>query len=87
LMRAAGLETSIIEDGMCCGMAGTFGMKHGPIGRGLSRAMGARLFELFKSSVVEVIVTESSVCTLHIKEGAEMEVLHPLDILYFEKPS
>jgi iron-sulfur cluster protein len=87
LMRAAGLEAEVIEDGMCCGMAGTFGMKHGPIGRGLSKTMGVRLFELFASRGVEAIVTESSVCAIHIEDGAHMKVFHPLDILYFEKPS
>ncbi|MEM0482847.1 MAG: LUD domain-containing protein [Nitrososphaerota archaeon] len=86
-MRAAGLEAVVIEDGMCCGMAGTFGMKHGPIGRGLSKAMGARLFELFTSSGVDAVVTESSVCAIHLAEGTRMKVFHPLDILYFEKPS
>lgn len=87
LMRAASLEATVIEDGMCCGMAGTFGMKHGPIGRELSKAMGKRLFELFQSSGVEAVVTESSVCTIHIREGSGIDVLHPLDILRFEKPS
>lgn len=87
LIRAAGLEAEVIEDGMCCGMAGTFGMKHGPIGRGLSKAMGSRLFELFTSSGVNAIVTESSVCAIHLAEGTRMKVLHPLDILYFEKPN
>lgn len=85
LFQAAGLEAVVVEDGMCCGMAGTFGMKHGPIGCELSKVMGKRLFELFQSSGVEAIVTESSVCTIHLREGAQMEVLHPLDVLYFEK--
>ncbi|GBC71744.1 Lactate utilization protein B [Candidatus Calditenuaceae archaeon HR02] len=87
LMREAGLEAVVIEDGMCCGMGGTFGLKRGPIGRELSKAMGARLFEFFNSGGVETIVTESSVCAIHLAEGANVEVFHPLDILCFEKPS
>ncbi|MEM4590989.1 MAG: LUD domain-containing protein [Nitrososphaerota archaeon] len=85
LMREAGLEAEVIGDGMCCGMAGTFGMKRGEIGRELAKAMGRRLFEMFKSKGLDAIVTESSVCTIHLKEGAQMDVLHPLDILRLDK--
>ncbi len=83
LARAAGLEFEVIEDGMCCGMGGTFGMKGGPVGRGLALAMGGRLFNLFTSSRVDAILTESSVCAIHLREGTGLEVLHPLEVLEF----
>ncbi len=83
LARSAGLEVEVIEDGMCCGMGGTFGMKRGPVGRGLALAMGARLFNLFTQSRVDAILTESSVCAIHLREGTGLEVLHPLEVLEF----
>jgi iron-sulfur cluster protein len=84
LLSSAGAEVEVIGDGMCCGMAGTFGMKAGPIGRGLSLAMGERLFSMFKSRELDAIVTESSVCAIHLKEGTGMRVMHPLELLRFE---
>jgi Fe-S oxidoreductase len=74
----------VIGDGMCCGMAGTFGMKAGPIGRGLSLAMGERLFSMFRSRELDAIVTESSICAIHLKGGTGRRVMHPLELLRFE---
>jgi Fe-S oxidoreductase len=62
-------------------MAGTFGMKHGPLGYDLSQAVGEPLFQLFKDSGVDAIVTESSVCGIHLREGTGMAVYHPLELL------
>ena len=83
LLNAAGAESEVIGDGMCCGMAGTFGMKAGPIGRQLSVAMGERLFSMFRSREIDAIVTESSVCAIHLKAGTGMRVMHPLELLRF----
>ncbi len=83
LLRDAGAEAEVIGDGMCCGMAGTFGMKAGPIGRQLSVAMGERLFSMFRSREIDAIVTESSVCAIHLKAGTGMRVMHPLELLRF----
>lgn len=87
LLRRAGEEAEVVGDGMCCGMAGTFGMKAGPIGRKLSQAMGRRLFDAFRSGGFDAIVTESSVCALHLRSGTGMRVLHPLELLRFEARS
>ncbi len=84
LLSAAGAEAEVVGDGMCCGMAGTFGMKAGPIGRQLSEAMGERLFSMFRSREIDAIVTESSVCAIHLKSGTGMRVMHPLELLRFE---
>jgi L-lactate dehydrogenase complex protein LldF len=85
LSEKAGLDAQLVEDGICCGMAGTFGMKHGPLGRELALAMGNRLFDLFLSSRVDAILTESSVCAIHLREGTGLEVHHPLEVLRFVK--
>lgn len=81
LFRRAGREARLVETGMCCGMGGTFGLKKGPIGAGLSGAMGSWLFRLYKESGVDYIVTESSVCRLQLEEGTGIPVMHPLRAL------
>jgi Fe-S oxidoreductase len=78
-LRQRGAEVEVIETGTCCGMAGTFGLKAGFLGYELSQAVGEPLFLAFKESGVEAIVTESSVCSIHLKEGTGMVVRHPLE--------
>lgn len=81
LLQSLGYDVSLIETGACCGMAGTFGLKAGPLGYDLSMTVGESLFQLFKDSGVEVILTESSVCALQLAEGAGLPVLHPLELI------
>ena len=80
-LRARGAEVALIETGTCCGMAGTFGLKAGPLGYDLSQAVGEPLFKGFRDADVEAIVTESSVCALHLSEGTAHAVWHPLNLL------
>ncbi len=82
-LRRAGYEVQIVQTGSCCGMAGTFGMKHGPIGYDLSVAVGKKLFDLFRESRCGLIATESSVCSMQLTDGLHVRVLHPL---YFVQP-
>jgi len=83
-LEKAGFIVEVIETGTCCGMAGTFGMKHGALGYDLSMAVGERLFELFRKSGVELVASESSLCALQITDGTKLKVLHPL---YFVEPA
>ncbi len=80
-LRRRGAEVELIETGTCCGMAGTFGLKVGLLGYELSQAVGEPLFQAFQEAGVEAIVTESSVCSIHLKEGTGLEVRHPLELL------
>ena len=80
-LKRRGAEIEVVETGTCCGMAGTFGLKKGFLGYELSQAVGEPLFEGFKNADVEAIVTESSVCSIHLREGTGMQVRHPLELL------
>lgn len=80
-LRRRGAECVFVETGTCCGMGGTFGMKAGALGFDLSNAVGQRLFDAFEEAGVEAIVTESSVCALHLTDGTGLDVLHPLSFL------
>jgi iron-sulfur cluster protein len=80
-LKKRGAQIELIETGTCCGMAGTFGLKKGFLGYELSRAVGEPLFEGFKDAGMETIVTESSVCRIHLQEGTGRKVRHPLELL------
>ena len=80
-LKRRGAEIAVVETGTCCGMAGTFGLKKGFLGYELSQAIGEPLFEEFKNAGVKTIVTESSVCSIHLREGTGMQVRHPLELL------
>ena len=75
---AAGYNVQVVENGTCCGMAGTFGMKHGDLGYNLSMEVGDHLFRLFKESGCKLVATESSVCSMQISDGVGVRVVHPL---------
>ena len=81
LLREAGLDVEIRETGMCCGMAGTFGLKKGTLGIELSLAIGEQLFKQFKDNNLDFIVTESSVCKIQLEQGTGLQVFHPLKLL------
>jgi L-lactate dehydrogenase complex protein LldF len=77
-LGAAGYKVQVVENGTCCGMAGTFGMKHGDLGYNLSMEVGDHLFRLLKQSGRKLIATESSVCSMQIADGVGIKVVHPL---------
>ncbi len=77
-LGAAGYKVQVVENGTCCGMAGTFGMKHGDLGYNLSMEVGDHLFRLLKESGRKLVATESSVCSMQIADGASLRVVHPL---------
>ncbi len=80
-LRNRGAEVQVIETGTCCGMAGTFGMKKGNLGYNLSRAVGEPLFKQFLEAEIDAIITESSVCRIHLMDGTGLNVFHPLEII------
>ena len=80
-LRKRGADIELIETGTCCGMGGTFGMKAGALGYDLAQAVGEPLFNLFRESGVEAIVTESSVCAMHLRDGAGLRAYHPLELV------
>jgi glycerol-3-phosphate dehydrogenase subunit C len=81
LLRMTGVDVKVIETGTCCGMGGTFGLKAGVLGYGLSSEVGLPLFELFKKGEIDFGLTESSVCTLQLEQGTSLRFDHPVALL------
>ncbi|MCS7117265.1 MAG: LUD domain-containing protein [Thaumarchaeota archaeon] len=65
----------------CCGMAGTWGMRSGPVGRGLSSEIGRMVTERIRAERPDLVVTESSVCSLQLREFLDVPVLHTVNVL------
>ncbi len=84
-LKRLGAEVQRIETGTCCGMAGTFGLKTGPLGYELANAVGEPLFERFRAAEIDAIVSESSVCAMHLREGTGLPVYHPLELIQLVK--
>lgn len=80
-LERLGAGVTRVETGTCCGMGGTFGLKAGALGYDLAHAVGEPLFEAFKEASVDAIVTESSVCAMHLRGGTGLQVLHPLQTI------
>ncbi|MCC6144082.1 MAG: LUD domain-containing protein [Candidatus Hydrogenedentes bacterium] len=80
-VRRRGGEVEVIESGTCCGMGGTYGMKAGTLGYDLSNAVGEPLFQQFRTAEIAGIITESSVCSMHLRDGTGLPVQHPLMLL------
>jgi Fe-S oxidoreductase len=81
ILQSIGFDVQIVETGTCCGMAGTFGLKQGPLGYDLSTTVGQPLFDLFKATEVDAIITESSVCKMQLEDGTGLKVVHPLELI------
>lgn len=87
-LEKAGYTVKVIETGTCCGMAGTFGLKKGPLGYELSMAVGKPLFDLFNKEgggSLKIIATESSVCSTQLTDGTKCRLVHPLELLTYRK--
>lgn len=80
-LEARGAIIERVESGTCCGMAGTFGLKHGPLGYDLANAVGEPLFGAMRDAKPDAIISESSVCAMHLAEGTGIAVYHPLELL------
>lgn len=69
----------ILNDELCCGLAGTFGYKKEKYA--LSMAIGRRLFTAIKNSECSVVVTDCGMCKVQIQHGTGIEVVHPAQLI------
>ena len=80
-LKHLGAEALVIETGTCCGMGGTYGKKARALGYELANSVGEPLFAMFKEADIDAIVTESSVCRIHLAQGTGLPVFHPLELV------
>jgi glycerol-3-phosphate dehydrogenase subunit C len=66
-------------DRHCCGMAGSYGLKHATFRRSLP--IGDKLFEEIRNTSFDVMTTDCAGCRMQIERGTGMKVLHPIRLL------
>jgi glycerol-3-phosphate dehydrogenase subunit C len=74
-------ELRVVEnDATCCGVAGTYGLKHEKYG--IAMDVGARLFGQVADAGPELAVCDSETCRWHIEKATGVRTVHPIEILH-----
>jgi glycerol-3-phosphate dehydrogenase subunit C len=74
-------ELRVVEnDAVCCGVAGTYGLKHEKYG--IAMDAGARLFGQIADTGPEIAVCDSETCRWHIEKATGVRTVHPIEILH-----
>jgi glycerol-3-phosphate dehydrogenase subunit C len=64
---------------VCCGMAGTYGMKQKNFEK--SMKIAEPMIEVFKTADAEEICTTCGTCQIQIQQGTGKEPVHPMSII------
>jgi glycerol-3-phosphate dehydrogenase subunit C len=78
LHRIPGLRM-ILSESECCGIAGTYGLKHEKFA--VARAVGTGLFKQAAESGTEFVVSDSETCRWWIAQHSGRRVIHPIELL------
>jgi glycerol-3-phosphate dehydrogenase subunit C len=74
-------ELKVIEnDATCCGVAGTYGLKHEKYG--IAMDVGRGLFAQIAEAAPEYAVCDSETCRWHIEAATGVRSVHPIEILH-----
>jgi len=74
-------ELRVIEnDAVCCGVAGTYGLKREKYG--IAMDVGRRLFDQIADATPELAVCDSETCRWHIEEATGVKSVHPIEVLH-----
>jgi glycerol-3-phosphate dehydrogenase subunit C len=78
LRRIPGLRM-ILSESECCGIAGTYGLKHEKFA--VAQAVGAGLFRQAAETGTEFVVSDSETCRWWIAQHSGHRVIHPIELL------
>jgi glycerol-3-phosphate dehydrogenase subunit C len=74
-------ELRVVEnDATCCGVAGTYGLKHEKYG--IAMDVGAGLFGQIAEAGPDLAVCDSETCRWHIEKATGVRTVHPIEILH-----
>jgi glycerol-3-phosphate dehydrogenase subunit C len=74
-------ELRVVEnDATCCGVAGTYGLKHEKYE--IAMDVGARLFGQIADAGPDLAVCDSETCRWHIEKATGVRTVHPIEILH-----
>ena len=72
--------TVIENDATCCGIAGTYGLKHEKFD--IAMDVGAGLFAQIEAAAPDLAVCDSETCRWHIEEATGVRCVHPVEVLH-----
>jgi glycerol-3-phosphate dehydrogenase subunit C len=78
LRRIPGLRL-VLSQSECCGIAGTYGLKHEKFE--VARAVGEGLFEQTLQSGAEFVLSDSETCRWWMAQHTHRPVIHPVELL------
>ena len=74
-------ELRVVEnDATCCGVAGTYGLKHEKYE--IAMDVGAKLFGQISAAGPDLAVCDSETCRWHIEKATGVRTVHPIEILH-----
>jgi glycerol-3-phosphate dehydrogenase subunit C len=74
-------ELRVVEnDAVCCGVAGTYGLKQEKYK--IAMDVGARLFGQIADAGPDLAVCDSETCRWHIEKATGVQTVHPIEILH-----
>ena len=74
-------ELRVIEnDATCCGVAGTYGLKHEKYE--IAMDVGAGLFAQIADARPQLAVCDSETCRWHIEQATGVRSVHPIELLH-----
>jgi glycerol-3-phosphate dehydrogenase subunit C len=74
-------ELRVIEnDAVCCGVAGTYGLKHGKYD--IAMKVGEPLFRQIGDAAPELAVCDTETCRWHIADATGVPSVHPIEVLH-----
>ena len=74
-------ELEVIDfDHVCCGIAGTYGLKKEKYD--IAMEVGRPLFEDIRAAAPGMSVCDSETCRWQIEHGTQIESVHPIELLY-----
>ncbi len=78
LRRIPGLKI-VLSQSECCGIAGTYGLKHEKFA--VAQAVGQGLFRQTAESGADYVISDSETCRWWIEQHAGHTVVHPIELL------
>lgn len=78
LRRIPGLRV-VLSQSECCGIAGTYGLKHEKYA--VAQAVGEGLFQQTTESQADFVLTDSETCRWWMAQHTHRQVIHPIELL------
>ena len=80
LLRLIPGLTVVDSDAVCCGIAGTYGLKKEKYD--IAQAVGKPLFDMVQATNKDLAVCDTETCRWQIQKGSGVPTVHPVTLLH-----